>query len=78
MAPLSLLATQIGVHEIPGVLRLILDYAPHGSLEDRIRKHEKEGRHFTRIQVSLWVGQAAAALQYMHGERVIHRDLSAR
>ena len=66
----------IGVHEQPGVLRLILQYAPLGSLEDRISMYESSGRVFSQPDVSRWVGQAAAALQYMHDQRILHRDLS--
>ena len=66
----------IGVHEQPGVLRLILQYAPLGSLEERISMYESSGWVFSQSEVSRWVGQAAAALQYMHDQRILHRDLS--
>ena len=66
----------IGVHEQPGVLRLILQYAPLGSLEERISMYESSGWVFSQSEVSRWVGQAAAALQYMHEQRILHRDLS--
>jgi serine/threonine protein kinase/rhodanese-related sulfurtransferase len=66
----------IGVHEQPGILRLILQYAPLGSLEDRISMYESSGWVFNQPEVSRWVGQAAAALQYMHDQRILHRDLS--
>ena len=66
----------IGVHEQPGVLRLILQYAPLGSLEERISMYESSCRVFSQSDVSRWVGQAAAALQYMHDLRILHRDLS--
>ena len=66
----------IGVHEQPGKLRLILQYAPLGSLEERISMYESSGWVFSQSEVSRWVGQAAAALQYMHDQRILHRDLS--
>ena len=66
----------LGVHEQPGTLRLILQYAPLGSLEDRISIYQSRGRVFSQPDVSRWVGQAAAALQYMHDLRILHRDLS--
>ena len=66
----------IGVHEQPGVLRLILQYAPLGSLEERISMYESSCRVFSQPDVSRWVGQVAAALQYMHDLRILHRDLS--
>jgi rhodanese-related sulfurtransferase/tRNA A-37 threonylcarbamoyl transferase component Bud32 len=65
-----------GVHEQPGMLRLILQYAPLGSLEERISMYESSGWDFSQSEVSRWAGQAAAALQYMHGQRILHRDLS--
>jgi serine/threonine protein kinase len=66
----------LGVHEQPGTLRLILQYAPLGSLEERISMYVSSGWVFSQSEVSRWVGQAAAALQYMHGQRILHRDLS--
>ena len=66
----------IGVHEQPGVLLLILQYAPLGSLEERISMYESSSRVFSQPDVSRWVGQAAAALQYMHDQGILHRDLS--
>jgi NIMA (never in mitosis gene a)-related kinase len=66
----------LGVHEQPGMLRLILQYAPLGSLEERISMDDSSGWVFSQSEVSRWVGQAAAALQYMHDQRILHRDLS--
>ena len=38
--------------------------------------YESSGWVFSQSEVSRWVGQAAAALQYMHDQRILHRDLS--
>ena len=38
--------------------------------------YESSSRVFSQPDVSRWVGQAAAALQYMHDQRILHRDLS--
>ena len=38
--------------------------------------YESSCRVFSQPDVSRWVGQAAAALQYMHDLRILHRDLS--
>lgn len=50
---------------------LIMDYAPNGSLRDR---HPK-GTRVAPETVVAYVKQIAAALQYAHDQKVIHRDV---
>ena len=50
---------------------LVMDYAPHGTMRDRY----PEGTRLTLPTVLPYLRQAALALQYAHGKRVIHRDI---
>ena len=50
---------------------LVIEYAPHGTLRDR---HPK-GTRLPLETIVLYVQQIAAALQYAHNQRLIHRDV---
>jgi predicted ATPase/serine/threonine protein kinase/DNA-binding CsgD family transcriptional regulator len=50
---------------------LVMDYAPHGSLRQR---HPK-GTPVPLSSVVLYVRHVAAALQYAHDQKLIHRDV---
>jgi len=54
-----------------GVPFLVMDYAPHGSLR---RLHPK-GSVLPLAQIVSYVKQMAAALQYAHEQKFIHRDV---
>ncbi|HEY6411832.1 MAG TPA: serine/threonine-protein kinase, partial [Ktedonobacteraceae bacterium] len=50
---------------------LVIEYAPHGTL----RHHHAKGTPLPLETVALYVQQVAAALQYAHDRRLIHRDV---
>ncbi len=54
-----------------GVPFLVMDYAPNGSLR---RRHPK-GTVVSLPQIVSYVRQVAAALQYAHDHKFIHRDV---
>jgi predicted ATPase/serine/threonine protein kinase len=54
-----------------GMPFLVMDYAPNGSLR---RRHPK-GSTLPLPQIISYVKQAAAALQYAHEQKFIHRDV---
>lgn len=63
----------LSVSKVP--LAIVLEFAELGSLESLVRKFS-----FGEIplQIMLWFGmQIASGLEYLHSERVIHRDLKA-
>jgi serine/threonine protein kinase len=60
-----------GIDLTSGVLFLVMDYAPHGSL----RQCYPEGRLVPLATVVSYVKQVASALQYAHDAKVIHRDI---
>src|SRR5947209_13809780 len=53
-----------------GIPFLVTAYAPHGSL-----CHQYKGRRLPMDDILRYTSQAAAALQYAHDQRVIHRDV---
>ncbi len=50
---------------------LVLDYAPNGSL----RRHYPHGTRLPLHTAVSYVKQAAEALQYVHDEKLVHRDV---
>jgi serine/threonine protein kinase len=50
---------------------LVMDYAPNGTLRQRIRR----GERLSLATVVDYTNQVASALQYAHNEKVIHRDI---
>src|SRR6266487_797806 len=50
---------------------LIMDYAPNGTL----RQHHPKGVLLSPAIVAPYVKQVAAALQYAHNQKLIHRDV---
>lgn len=61
----------VSIHE--GLPYLVAEYAPHGSLKDRI---EKRSPHLLAAkEVMTILSQISEALHYAHQQNVVHRDL---
>ena len=56
-------------------LFIFMQYCDGGDLEQRLATCKKEGRHVPEAQLLDWFVQMALALQYLHSQRVLHRDL---
>ncbi len=54
-----------------GIPFLIMEYAPNGTL----RQHHPKGTVLTPAEIVPYVRQVAAALQYAHDQKLIHRDV---
>lgn len=54
-----------------GIPFLVMDYAPHGTLRQR---HPK-GTRLAPVDILPYVRQVAAALQYAHDQKLVHRDV---
>jgi|GEM_PF-2788976 len=50
---------------------MVMDYAPNGTL----REHHPKGTPLSPVRIVPYVKQAAAALQYAHDRKLIHRDV---
>src|SRR5438874_10619602 len=61
----------VGIHD--GFPYLVAEYAPHGSLRDRIKKYAPHPLPVAEaLTILLQIGQA---LHYAHQKNIIHRDL---
>jgi serine/threonine protein kinase len=58
-------------------LHIVLEYADGGDLAQAIKEARGGGKHFSEARILFWFCQLSSALQYVHGARVLHRDLKA-
>lgn len=56
-------------------LVIVMEYCDSGDLRKAIKEKAKSGDHFPEEQVMTWFVQLCLALQYIHSEKVLHRDL---
>lgn len=55
-----------------------MEYCEVGDLSYHIKRKVKNGEHFNEWEIWNWFIQICLALEYVHGRRVIHRDLKAQ
>ncbi|KAL9652529.1 hypothetical protein ABK040_000099 [Willaertia magna] len=64
-----------GIMQEQTVFYIVMEYCDGGSLEMEITKRKKEQRPFEVEIVRLWTKQMCQCLNYMHSEKLVHRDL---
>eukprot|EP00406_Dinophysis_acuminata_P005082 CAMPEP_0179237378 /NCGR_PEP_ID=MMETSP0797-20121207/14408_1 /TAXON_ID=47934 /ORGANISM="Dinophysis acuminata, Strain DAEP01" /LENGTH=526 /DNA_ID=CAMNT_0020944655 /DNA_START=136 /DNA_END=1718 /DNA_ORIENTATION=- len=57
------------------VLVIVMEYCDGGDLRMLINEKAKSGEHFSEDRVMTWFAQIVLALQFIHSEKVLHRDL---
>ena len=65
----------IGVCTKP--LALVLDLAPAGALDQTLKHYRRSGAKFDAFTLQAIILQAAKALEYLHQQRIIYRDLKS-
>ena len=60
-----------------GYLCIVIDYAEGGDLASRIKTSKSKGYHFPEAQIWRWFMQICIALNYIHENKIIHRDLKS-
>ncbi|CAE8687931.1 unnamed protein product [Polarella glacialis] len=58
-------------------LVILTEHCEGGDLRRLILRTAGSASRFTEDQVMMWLSQIALALQYIHGKKVLHRDLKA-
>eukprot|EP00056_Hartaetosiga_gracilis_P000502 m.38659 g.38659 ORF g.38659 m.38659 type:complete len:439 (+) comp10233_c0_seq3:78-1394(+) len=59
-------------------LYIVMQYCEGGDLHKRIRKQFKQRRYFHETQVMGWFVQVSLAIQYLHSQNILHRDLKTQ
>jgi NIMA (never in mitosis gene a)-related kinase len=59
-------------------LCIVMDYAEGGDMYTKIAKQKKLGKGFPEIQILDWFVQICLALKYVHGKKILHRDLKTQ
>lgn len=56
-------------------LVIVMEYCNGGDVRQSIKAKGKSGEHFPEEHIMTWFVQLCLALQYIHSEKVLHRDL---
>ena len=59
-------------------LIIIMEYCEVGDLTYHIKRKIKNKEFFEESEIFIWFIQICLALEYVHGRRIIHRDLKAQ
>ena len=59
-------------------LIIIMEYCEVGDLSYHIKRKTNKDEKFTETEIFNWFIQICLALEYVHGRRVIHRDLKSQ
>jgi len=71
----------IAYHEaflVDGHLCIVMEYADGGDLAGSIARRRTAGRRFLEREAMSVFVQIASSLQYIHGRRILHRDLKSK
>lgn len=58
-------------------LYIIMEYCEVGDLANHIKKTKKSGGFLTEEEILNWFIQIAISLEYIHGRRILHRDIKS-
>ena len=59
-------------------LTIIMEYCEVGDLGYHIKRKIQQGQTFTEQEVFHWFIQICMALEYVHGRKIIHRDIKTQ
>lgn len=57
------------------VLSIVMSYCHNGDLAKTIKEKASKTEYFEESQILKWFVQMVSAIQYIHGTKVLHRDL---
>ena len=58
-------------------LAIVLELAPRGALDQRLKHYQRSGDKLTARSVQQIILQIARALEYLHQQHIIYRDLKS-
>eukprot|EP00347_Sterkiella_histriomuscorum_P014193 403361812 len=61
-----------------GMLIIVMEYCEVGDLSFHIKRKLQKNEHFTETEIFNWFVQLCLSLEYIHGRKVLHRDLKSQ
>lgn len=61
-----------------GCFYIIMEECELGDLRQKIMEAKEKGKHFTEDQILDWIAQTALAINYLHSQKILHRDLKTQ
>ncbi|XP_067949655.1 uncharacterized protein [Watersipora subatra] len=59
-------------------MHIVQDYCDGGTMDDKIIEMKKKQNYFEESTIMEWFIQIAMAVQYIHSNKILHRDLKAQ
>ncbi|XP_061107038.1 serine/threonine-protein kinase Nek8-like isoform X3 [Conger conger] len=56
-------------------LYIVMEYCEGGDLSQEIQKHKDTGGCFTEVQILNWFAEISSAVQHVHENNILHRDI---
>ncbi|XP_061107039.1 serine/threonine-protein kinase 3-like [Conger conger] len=56
-------------------LYIVMEYCEGGDLSQEIQKHKDTGGYFTEDQILSWFAEISSAVQHVHENNILHRDI---
>lgn len=67
----------LGVSVSPPLFYIVMEYCPYGSLYEVLRRRRERNSYTKPTQVLDWARQIANAMNYLHSNKLVHRDLKS-
>lgn len=61
-----------------GLLIIVMEYCEVGDLSFHIKRKLQKNENFTETEIFNWFVQLCLSLEYIHGRKVMHRDLKTQ
>lgn len=62
----------------PGMMVIVMEYCEVGDIAYHIKRKQQKNETFSEVEIFNWFVQICLALEYVHGRRVIHRDIKTQ
>ena len=62
----------------PNQLIIVMEYCEVGDLAYHIKRKQTKNEQFSEMEIFQWFVQICMALEYVHGRKVIHRDIKTQ
>jgi len=72
----SQIPTFLGFPEENGKLFIVQEYIKGKTYKTLLKERQEQGKSFSEVEVKQWLEKLLPVLDYIHNQRIIHRDIS--